>query len=121
MRSDRERLLDILDAADRVAVRVARGRAHFDADEDAQLALVRLLEILGEACASVSSETQRRHPTVPWRAAAGMRNRVIHGYFDVDHDLVWIAAEREVPALAEDVRRVLDEVTAEGSDRGGDE
>jgi uncharacterized protein with HEPN domain len=48
MRDDRERPADILDAAERVAVRVARGREHFEADEDAQLAMVRLLEIIGE-------------------------------------------------------------------------
>jgi hypothetical protein len=60
VRSDRERLLDLLDATDRIAVRVARGRERFDADEDAQLAMVRLIEIVGEACASVSAGTHSR-------------------------------------------------------------
>lgn len=100
MRNDRERLLDIVEAANKVGSRVARGREHFDTDEDAQLALVRLIEIIGEACANLSTELVGRYHEVPWRAAAGMRNRVIHGYFDIDLDLVWTAAEQEVPKLA---------------------
>ncbi len=90
-----------------------RGRRHFDADEDAQLALVRLLEIIGEACASVSPDVRQRHPSVPWRAAADLRNRVIHGYFDVDLELVWTAAAREVPLLAVGAQAALDDLTEE--------
>jgi len=117
VRSDRERLLDLLDATDRIAVRVVRGRERFDADEDAQLAMVRLIEIVGEACASVSAGTRSRHPAVPWRAAADLRNRVIHGYFDIDLDLVWVAAATEMPALAGPVRAALHELSAQGEDR----
>lgn len=109
MRRDEERLSDILDAADRIRSRVAEGRSAFDADEDRQLAIVRLIEIVGEACAGVSEDMRTSHEEVPWRAAASMRNRVIHGYFDIDLDLVWAAAEREVPELAARVRLILDE------------
>jgi len=110
VRSDVERLTDIIEAADRIALRVARGRPQFNLDEDIQLALVRLIEIVGEACANVSADLQRLYPNVPWRAAASMRNRVIHGYFDVDLNLVWTAAAQEIPELARDVQIALTEI-----------
>ena len=113
MRDDQERLRDLLEAADKLAERVARGRERFDADEDLQLAMVRLIEIVGEACAHLSADLRERHPGVPWRAAASMRNRVIHGYFDIDLDLVWAAAADEVPDLADAAHTALDELTRE--------
>lgn len=94
---------------------MARGRERFDADEDLQLAVVHLLEILGEACAGLSSDTRRSCPEVPWRAAADMRNRVIHRYFDIDLDVVWGAAVNEVPALARAVASIVaEQATEEG-------
>lgn len=108
MRSDKERLSDVLDAAEKIRQRVAHGRDHFEADEDVQFAVVHLIEIVGEAVTHVSSDLRASHPEIPWRAVAGMRNRVVHGYFDIDHSLVWNAAEHEVPALAAKVRAVLE-------------
>lgn len=113
MRSDVERLRDILDAADGLARRVHRGRAAFDVNEDTRLAMVRLLEIVGEACGAVSQGVRERFPEVPWLDAARLRNRIIHGYFDVNLDIVWDSAEREIPRLADQVRTVL---AAIGSD-----
>ncbi len=118
MRDDRERLADILEAAERIAVRVARGRRHFGVDEDAQLAMVRLVEIIGEAWGNFSVELRQRYPAVPWRAAAGMRNRVIHGYFDIDIEVVWATAERDVPTLARSVQTIVNEL--EGESAGGE-
>lgn len=65
--------------------------------------------MIGESCAGVSENIRQSYPDVPWRAAAGMRNRVIHGYFDIDLDVVWSAAANEVPELA----RRVSEITAE--------
>lgn len=107
MRPDEERLADILDVAERVAVRVRRGREHFDADEDTQLAVVRLLEILGEAASRLSPDFRAAHPELPWRAVTGLRNRVVHAHFDVDLEIVWQAAEHGVPRFAEQVRSIL--------------
>lgn len=113
VRDDQERLRDLLEAADKLAGRVARGRQRFDSDEDLQLAMVRLIEIVGEACAHLSPDLRERHPGLPWRAAANMRNRVIHGYLDNDLGLVCTTAADEVPELAGAARTALDELTRE--------
>lgn len=121
MRSDEERLRDILEAANGIAQRVARGRAHFDSDDDARLALTHLIEIVGEACVGISAELADQYPQVPWREISGMRNRVIHGYFEVDYGMVWTAAREEVPVLEKQVRSVLAALTGQESDSDGDE
>lgn len=63
------------------------------------LAVVRLLEIIGEAASRVPVEERARRPNVPWAAIVGLRNRLIHGYDDVDHDIVW-AIRLDRPASA---------------------
>jgi uncharacterized protein with HEPN domain len=73
------------------AIEMARGRTRADLDTDRQLnlALVRLLEIVGEAAARVSNETRERHPDIPWPEILSLRNRLIHGYDEVDFDILW--------------------------------
>ena len=63
--------------------------ADLDADRLLALALVRLLEIIGEAAARVPAEERARRPGVPWSSIVSLRNRLIHGYDDIDHDIVW--------------------------------
>jgi len=110
MRSDRERLLDIIEAAEKIAVRVQRGRETFDADEDVRFAVVHLLEIVGEAAGGVSESFRSRTPEVPWSLIIAMRNRIAHGYFDVDHDIVWRAAAEDLPPVAARLRGAATEV-----------
>ena len=64
-----------------------------------QFALVRALEIVGEAAARISEPTRTGHPEIPWTAIIGMRNRLVHGYFDVDLEIVWRTATESLPAL----------------------
>lgn len=99
----------MLDAA-RQAVDFARGRSRVDLDRDVQLslALTRLVEIIGEAAKNVSPETRMTLPTVPWRAIAGTRDRLVHAYFDVDHDQLWEIVSADLPALV----RVLEQAVA---------
>jgi uncharacterized protein with HEPN domain len=63
------------------------------------LALVRLLEIIGEAARRVSVGLRESHPEIPWAEIAGTRDRLIHGYFDVDLDIVWGIVTQDLPAL----------------------
>ena len=108
MRSDRERLLDILDAVERIEAQAARGRAAFAEDELAQTAVIRWVEIVGEAARVLTEELRQAHPEVPWRQMVAMRNVLIHGYFDVDIDLVWSVAQNDLPKLGAQVRAIVE-------------
>lgn len=90
----------MLDAAEKAVSFVAgRTRADLDDDEQLALALVRLIEVLGEAASRVSETFREEHPELPWQAMRGARNRLIHGYFDVDYDVVWQIVSIDLPAL----------------------
>jgi uncharacterized protein with HEPN domain len=88
-------------------VAFVQGRARPDLDKDLQLtlALTRLVEIIGEAAKNVSVETSARLPDVPWRAIAGTRDRLVHAYFDVDHDRLWQIVSVDLPALVDQLER----------------
>jgi uncharacterized protein with HEPN domain len=87
---DLVRVLHMRDAA-RQALEFTVGRSRADLDEDAMLmlALTRLLEIIGEAAKYVSEPTRAMAPEIPWREIAGTRDRIAHGYFDINLDIVW--------------------------------
>lgn len=78
-----------------------RGRSRGDLDSDRllSLAVVRLLEIVGEAASRVPAEERARRPGIPWSSIVGLRNRLIHGYDDVDYDIVWEIATTDLPLL----------------------
>ncbi len=97
---DQVRIRHMVDAA-RKAVGYAsdRSRRGLDDDELLALALTRLLEIVGEAAKAVSQPTRAQFPGVPWKAIAGTRDRLIHGYFDVDLDIVWQIVSEDLPTL----------------------
>lgn len=109
MRSDRERLHDMLEAAARLADAVELGRDRFDRDLLVQDAMLRRIEVLGEAAGRVSAELRERHPEVPWQQIVAMRNRAIHGYFDIDLERVWTVATVELPPLIAQLRTIRDE------------
>jgi uncharacterized protein with HEPN domain len=70
-----------------------------DTDELFALAMARLLEIIGEAASQVTAEFRAMHPEIPWRAMIGMRNIVIHAYFEVDRDVIWQTLSEDIPPL----------------------
>ena len=80
----------------------------FARDETLRRAFVRSLEIIGEAVKKVPEEFRLGHPTVEWRAMAGMRDRLIHGYFAVDFELVWDVVRNRIPALRAQITSMLD-------------
>ena len=108
MRDDRERLADILEAIERIERYAVRGRQAFEDDELIQSWIVHHLEILGEACRSVSYEFRAGHPEIPWGPISGMRNILVHQYFGIDADAVWAAVVRDLPPLAIALRAALD-------------
>ena len=97
---DRVRLCHMLDSG-REALALASGKQRTDLESDhvLELALTRLLEIVGEAANRVSPETQSQHPQIPWRQIVGLRNRLIHGYEAVDIDILWDIIEHDLPPL----------------------
>jgi uncharacterized protein with HEPN domain len=105
---DATRLRHMIEAADTVARLVEkRRREDLDLDQTLALALTRAIEIFGEAASRTSAELQVATPQVPWSEIIGMRNRLVHAYFDIDHDIVWKAATEEIPALLPPLRALL--------------
>jgi uncharacterized protein with HEPN domain len=105
---DITRLHHMLDYASE-AVGMVRGKERDDLKRDRmlQLALVRLVEIVGEAATQVSEEGQQRHPSIPWPQVRGMRNRLVHGYDKIDLDVLWDTIEYDLPPLIAELRRIL--------------
>ena len=101
-------LQDILDFAGDAGELVSRGRDRYDADRMLRLAAEAIASRIGEAVARLSPELVRDHPEIPFRPAKAMRNFVSHEYDRVDPQVVWVTLESQVPALAEQVRRLLD-------------
>lgn len=88
-----------------------RGKNRIDLSESRLLssAIIRELEILGEAAGKISQETQSRSPELPWRQIIGMRNRLIHAYFDVDYDIIWETIHQSLPILRSQIEKVIDD------------
>ena len=99
-RDDAATLLDILRAA-RLALefRGRTDRTSFLADLKTQAAVLHELLVLGEAAKRLSTRFREEHPDVPWKAIAGMRDRLLHGYDSVDLELVWKTVDEDLPAL----------------------
>ncbi|AHE97722.1 HepT-like ribonuclease domain-containing protein [Thioalkalivibrio paradoxus] len=85
-------------------------------DARAKRAVVRSLEIVGEAAKQLSEDLRARHPEVPWRALTAMRDKMIHHYFGVDYEIVWDVLATKVPGLRAQIRQVLED---EGRLEGG--
>jgi uncharacterized protein with HEPN domain len=105
---DRIRVLHMIEAAEAIEAFVAgRHRTDLDADRMLLFALVRATEIIGEAASRVSPEGRAIAPAVPWAQITGMRNRLIHAYFDIDLDILWRTAVEEVPSLLPLLRAMM--------------
>ena len=98
----------MLDAARRaVALTAGKTREQVEGDEISQLALARLLEIVGEAAGKVSPAFREAHPELPWAEMGGLRNRLAHAYFDVDLDVLLVIVTTALPPLIAKVERLL--------------
>jgi uncharacterized protein with HEPN domain len=107
---DRWRIGHMIEAAeDALAFVQGRQRADLDQDRMLCLALTRAVEIVGEAAAQVSTAGRAEMPGVPWQQVVGMRNRLVHAYFDINLDILWDTVELALPALLVQLRITSDE------------
>ncbi len=105
---DRVRLRHMADAM-QAAMRFTEGRTRSDLESNEMLlfALVRAIEMIGEAASRVSDEGRAEIPALPWASMVGMRHRLVHGYFDINRDILWNTATEAIPPLANVVGHLL--------------
>jgi uncharacterized protein with HEPN domain len=105
---DSVRLRHMLDAARKAAqFSQGRSRSDLDANEMLALALVRLLEIIGEAASGISTDVRERCPEIPWSQVVSTRNRLIHGYYDMDLSIIWKIVTHDLPPLITELERII--------------
>jgi uncharacterized protein with HEPN domain len=108
-KDDSIRLRHMLDAA-REAESFSRSktRKSLDSDRKLALALIRCIEIIGEAAAQISNESREALPQIPWSDIIAMRNRLIHAYFDINLDILWKTIIEDLPPLISELDKILD-------------
>lgn len=72
-------------------------------------AVIRSIEVIGEAAVNISKEFKEMHPDIPWKKIAGMRNWLIHAYFDVDYNHIWSTVQEDLPVLVPQLKKLLNE------------
>lgn len=104
------RVRHMLDFAQK-AVRFCAGKSRSDLDKDEMLAMatIHLIEVIGEASRTVSEAFQEKYTEVPWQPICGTRNRLAHGYIDIDLDIIWAIVTKDLPPLIRQLRHILKE------------
>ena len=108
---DRERLEHIIAAIDRI-VRYTSGKSYNDlvSDDMMYYAVVKNIEIIGEAANMLTQEFQQSHPDTPWKMVKGMRNYIVHEYFQIDDVVVWGVVTEDIPVLRQQIIDYLDKL-----------
>jgi len=108
LKHDFIRLMHMRDAVEEAMSFVReKGRKDLDQDRKLVLALMKDIEIVGEAASRVSKEAQHEIPEIPWANIVGMRNRLIHAYFDINLDILWQTATTDLPELSKVLAKAI--------------
>jgi uncharacterized protein with HEPN domain len=107
VRDPAERLRDILEAIAAIERRMPPSKAALEQDELLQVWCLRFLQLIGEAARTLPDTVRAQAPSIPWSQIIGMRNILVHTYFDIDIDVVWNAVRRDIPALKPSIERLL--------------
>jgi uncharacterized protein with HEPN domain len=108
LKDDQIRLRHMLDAARKALSFVQdRSRENLESNEMLALAVIRLLEVMGEAARGLSQDIRDMNPQIPWKQIIGTRDRLIHGYFDVDLSIIWSIITRDLPPLVSALEELL--------------
>jgi uncharacterized protein with HEPN domain len=99
----------MIEAAEAVGVFTGgKRRGDLETDQMLVFAVSRAIEVLGEAASKVSRDLRSTVPDVPWADIVAMRNRLVHAYFDIDHDILWITATEDIPPLVPLLRALVE-------------
>ena len=107
MRDDKECLLDIKEAIERINKYAIQGREEFEKNELIQNWIIHHLQIIGEAVNQLSEDYLKRYYNIPWSKIIGMRNILVHRYFGIDTKIVWTVVEQDLPILKRNIDEIL--------------
>jgi len=88
----------------------------FVEDEKTNYAVIRCIEIMGEASKHIPESIRQQYPQIPWRDIAGMRDKVIHFYFGIDIEKVWLVIKEDIPQIKPHIRKVFDDLQSEDNE-----
>ncbi len=111
MKKDKAYLKDMLDAISDIEVFIGNiNEAEFYKNKEKKYAVVRTLEIIGEATKNLSKELRAKHKEIPWKEIAGMRDKLIHWYFGIKWELVWGTVKNKIPELKNQLSKISEEL-----------
>jgi uncharacterized protein with HEPN domain len=108
MRSDRDRLVDISEAIQRIIEKLPPDKEEFTKSDLLQVWVLYHIQVIGEAANGVSPEFQKKHTSVPWKDIIAMRHLLVHHYFGIDLDEVWNTAQKDLPELQQEISLILE-------------
>lgn len=110
-RRDKDYLSDIIEAVQRITTYTAGlSYQQFLADSKTQDAVLRNIQVIGEATKKLSPSLSKRHGHLPWKEVAGMRDKIVHRYFGINYDVVWTVCREELPTLLPQIEALLAEL-----------